>query len=132
SNNLTFWSGRDDVESSRRDFLTRVGFAIGASAVSACSRGLVQKAIPYLNKPEEITPGVAAWYATTCAGCSAGCALLVKTRDGRPIKIEGNDESRLFGGTCAAGQASVLSLYDAERLKGPLLRGEPATWEEVD
>jgi Fe-S-cluster-containing dehydrogenase component len=132
STTLTFWSGRDDVDNSRRDFLTRVGFAIAASALTGCSRGVVQKAIPYLNKPEEITPGVAAWYATTCAGCAAGCGLLVKTRDGRPIKIEGNGESRLFGGTCATGQASVLSLYDAERLKGPLWRGEPATWEEID
>ena len=132
SSSLTFWSGRDEVDASRRDFLTRVGFAVAASALTGCSRGVVQKAIPYLNKPEEITPGVAAWYATTCAGCAAGCALLVKTRDGRPIKIEGNDESRLFGGTCATGQASVLSLYDAERLKGPLWKGEPATWAEVD
>ena len=132
SSHLTFWSGRGEVEASRRDFLTRVGFGIAASAFTGCSRGLVQKAIPYLNKPEEITPGVALWYATTCAACAAGCGLLVKTRDGRPIKVEGNDQSRLFGGTCASGQASVLSLYDSERLRGPLWRGEPATWDEVD
>src|SRR5262249_10768601 len=95
--------------------------------------GTVQKAIPFLVKPEEITPGVASWYATTCGGCSSGCGLLVKTRDGRPIKIEGNESSPLTsGGTCASGQATVLSLYDAERLKGPLWHGETVTCPDVD
>src|SRR6185295_17270164 len=69
----------------------------------------------------------------TCGGCSAGCSLLVKTRDGRPIKIEGNDLSPIFGGgTCAVGQATVLSLYDDARLRGPLWKGKPASWHEVD
>ena len=118
---------------SRRDFLTLAGFSLAAAAMSACSRGRVQKAIPFLNKPEELTPGVPNWYASTCGGCSAGCSLLVKTRDGRPIKVEGNDESPLFGGgTCAVGQATVLSLYDDERLKRPLWRGSSASWEDVD
>jgi len=117
---------------SRRDFLTLAGFGLAAAA-AACSRGSVQKAIPMLNQPEQMTPGVASYYATTCGGCGAGCALLVKTRDGRPIKIEGNAESAVFGGaTCAAGQATVLSLYDDARLKGPLLRGQPAAWADVD
>jgi molybdopterin-containing oxidoreductase family iron-sulfur binding subunit len=118
---------------SRRDFLTLAGFGVAAAAMSACSRGRVQKAIPFLNKPEEVTPGVANWYATTCGGCTASCSLLVKTRDGRPIKIEGNSESALFGsGTCAVGQATVLSLYDDARLKQPLWHGQPVTWKEID
>jgi molybdopterin-containing oxidoreductase family iron-sulfur binding subunit len=70
---------------SRRDFLTLAGFSVAAAAMSACSRGRELKAIPFVNKPEELTPGVPNWYATTCGGCSAGCSLLVKTRDGRPI-----------------------------------------------
>src|SRR5919201_6143166 len=96
------------------------------------SRAPVEKAIPFLNKPEEVTPGVASWYATTCGGCASSCALLVKTRDGRPIKVEGNDKSGIFGGTCATGQATVLSLYDGDRLRGPLWQGEATTWDEVD
>lgn len=117
----------------RRDFLTLAGFSVAAAALSACSRGPVQRAIPMLSQPEELTPGVANWYATTCGGCSAGCSLLVKTRDGRPIKVEGNGESPLFGtGTCAVGQATVLSLYDDARLKGPLWRGQPTSWAEID
>ncbi|HXI32264.1 MAG TPA: molybdopterin dinucleotide binding domain-containing protein, partial [Vicinamibacterales bacterium] len=118
---------------SRRDFLTLAGFSIAAAAASACSRGAVQKAIPMLDQPEELTPGVPNWYATTCGGCSAGCTLTVKTRDGRPIKIEGNAESQVFGsGTCAAGQATVLSLYDEARLRGPVWRGQPAAWADID
>jgi len=124
------------ADTSRRDFLTLMGFslgAVGALGASACSRAPVQNAIPFASEPEELIPGVANWYATTCAGCSAGCGLLVKTRDGRPIKIEGNPDSPLFGGgTCAVGQATVLSLYDEERLRGPRWQGQPVSWEEVD
>jgi len=117
---------------SRRDLLTLMGFSLTAANL-ACSRAPVQKAIPFLNKPEELTPGVANWYATTCGGCSAGCPLLVKTRDGRPIKIEGNPDSPRFGGgTCAAGQATVLSLYDEDRLRGPLWIGQPTSWDAID
>ena len=117
----------------RRDFLTLAGFSVAAAAISVCSRGRVQKAIPFANQPEELTPGVANWYATTCGGCTSGCSLLVKTRDGRPIKVEGNSESSLFGtGTCAVGQATVLSLYDDARLKGPVWHGQPTSWAEVD
>ncbi len=105
----------------RRDFLTLMGFTLGAAA---CSRAPTQHAVPFVNAPEELTPGVANWYATTCGGCSAACSLLVKTRDGRPIKIEGNPDSPLFGGgTCAVGQATVLSLYDGERLRQPAVAG---------
>ena len=118
--------------SSRRDLLALMGFSLTAATL-ACSRAPVQKAIPFLNKPEELTPGVASWYATTCGGCSAGCPVLVKTRDGRPIKIEGNPDSPLFGGgTCAAGQATVLSLYDEDRLRGPLWFGQPTSWAAMD
>ncbi|KAB2841086.1 [Fe-S]-binding protein, partial [bacterium] len=80
---------------SRRDFLKTMGYGLGTVAMTACTRSPVHKAIPFLQKPEELTPGVANWYATTCAGCSAACSLLVKSRDGRPIKVEGNPESPL-------------------------------------
>ena len=114
----------------RRDFLGLMGFSLGAAA---CSRAPVEHALPFVRQPETITPGVATWYATTCGACPASCSLLVKTRDGRPIKIEGNDQSSLFGGgTCAVGQAAVLSLYDEARLRGPLWHGAPATWEDID
>ncbi len=125
----------DEIESqlARRDFLKAAGFAFAGAMLSGCARAPVEKAIPYLIQPEEIVPGRASYYASTCAGCSAGCGLLVKTRDGRPVKLEGNPEhpwSR--GGLCAVGQASLLGLYDSHRLKNPVLNGRETRWEDVD
>ena len=123
-------SGRG--ETTRRDFLAAMGFTLAAAGLAGC-RAPVQNAIPLLVGSDDIVPGVANWYATTCRGCASSCSLLVKQRDGRPIKIEGNAESTVFGGgTCATGQATVLSLYDDERLRGPLWHAQPANWAEVD
>jgi molybdopterin-containing oxidoreductase family iron-sulfur binding subunit len=120
------------AEATRRDFLSLVGFGVGAAALAAC-RSPVQHALPLTTATDRLVPGVANWFATTCGGCPSACTLLVKQRDGRPIKIEGNEESTLFGGgTCATGQATVLSLYDDERLRGPQWRGRPISWKEID
>ena len=125
-------SASSGPESTRRDFLALMGFSLAAAGLAGC-RAPVQNAIPLLVGSDQITPGISSWYATTCKGCGSSCSLLVKQRDGRPIKIEGNAESTLFGGgTCATGQATVLSLYDDERLRGPLLHGQDATWEAID
>ena len=116
----------------RRDFLAMMGFTLAAAGLTGC-RAPVQHAIPMLTGTDQLVPGVSNYYATTCRGCASSCSLLVKQRDGRPIKIEGNAESAIFGGgTCATGQATVLSLYDDERLRGPLWHGQPARWEEID
>ena len=119
---------------SRRSFLKTAGFTAAVSALAAgCSRAPVEKAIPYLIQPEEIVPGVSYIYASTCGACAAGCGLLVKTREGRPVKLEGNPSHPLsHGGLCAVGQASLLDLYDSQRLKGPWMQGRSAIWEEVD
>jgi len=115
----------------RRDFLSLMGFTV-AAGLAGC-RAPVQHAVPLLAGSDQIVPGVSNWYATTCGGCPSACSLLVKQRDGRPIKIEGNDRSSLFGrGTCATGQATVLSLYDGERLRGPLWKGQPVKWPAID
>ncbi len=126
--------GWDLGEASRRDFLKLMGFSLGAAALASCTPIPERQAVPPLTLADGAPlPGVETWYATTCGGCGAGCGLLAKTRDGRPIKIEGNPSSPVSGGaTCAVGQASVLSLYDDRRLKGPLLQGRPASWAEVD
>src|SRR4051794_25645383 len=118
-------SGSTSKAATRRDFLALMGFTIAAAGLSGC-RAPVQHAIPLLVGSDQLVPGVSNWYATTCRGCASSCSLLVKQRDGRPIKIEGNAESSIFGsGTCATGQATVLSLYDDERLRGPLWHGSP-------
>ncbi|MBI5631284.1 MAG: TAT-variant-translocated molybdopterin oxidoreductase [Elusimicrobia bacterium] len=121
------------VNIDRRTFLKAAGFSIGGVLLSACGRGPMNKVISYLSQPEEIVPGRAYWYASSCLGCSVGCATLVKTRDARPLKLEGNPEHPLsLGGLCAVGQASVLELYDDRRLRGPLIAGRTASWETVD
>lgn len=117
---------------SRRDFLKFLGFGVGAATLVACE-GPVNKAIPYLNKPEEITPGVANWYASTYSNGKDYCPILVKTREGRPIHIEGNSMSQVtHGAVNPRVQASVLSLYDSGRLKVPVADGAESTWTEVD
>jgi MoCo/4Fe-4S cofactor protein with predicted Tat translocation signal len=121
-----------DSDTTRRDFLTLMGFGATAATMAAC-RAPEQRAVPLPVATDTMIAGVANYYATTCGGCSSSCSLLVKQRDGRPIKIEGNEASPLFGGaTCATGQATVLSLYDNERLRGPLLAGKPAAWHQID
>ncbi len=125
-------NGTGRGEATRRDFLAMMGFTLAAAGLAGC-RGPVQNAVPLLVGSDDIIPGVANYYATTCRGCASSCSLLVKQRDGRPIKIEGNAESALFGnGTCATGQATVLSLYDDARFRNPIWHGQPATWDEVD
>jgi molybdopterin-containing oxidoreductase family iron-sulfur binding subunit len=118
-------------EGTRRAFLSGVGAAAAAS-LAAC-RAPTQYAVPLMSASEGAVPGVPNWYATTCDACPSACALLVKQRDGRPIKIEGNNLSQLFGGgTCATGQAALLSLYDDSRVRGPVWKGRPASWQEID
>src|SRR5215471_9712826 len=122
-----------DTGPSRRGFLKAAGFAFAGAALSGCSRGPVEKAMPYLVQPEGLVAGRAQYYASTCAGCSAGCGLLVKVRDGRPIKLEGNPEHAISrGATCAVGQASILGVYDSLRLQHPIAGGKASTWPEVD
>lgn len=116
----------------RRDFLKFVGFSVTAASLAACETP-VNKAIPYVVKPEEITPGVANWYASTYYDGNDYASIVVKTREGRPIKIEGNDLSKVtMGGTNARVQASVLSLYDSSRLNGPMANGNSTTWSAAD
>ena len=81
----------------RRDFLKIVGASAGAAAAAGCSDP-VQKLIPYVVQPEEITPGIPVYYASTCQECPTACGLHVRTREGRPIKLEGNPDHPLIIG----------------------------------
>ena len=118
--------------SSRRDFLKVMGFSVAAASLAACEAP-VRKAIPYLNKPEDIDPGIPNYYASTYFNGGEYCSIVVKTREGRPIKIQGNTLSPVSkGGTNAQVEASVLSLYDKERLAGPMIDGRKTEWEVID
>jgi molybdopterin-containing oxidoreductase family iron-sulfur binding subunit len=120
-----------DSKTNRRDFLKYVGFSTAAASLAACE-GPVIKSIPYVVQPEQIIPGVANYYATTIANGFDFASVLIKTREGRPIKVESNKEALVGGSTNARIQASVLSLYDSTRLQGPLENGEPIEWEVLD
>ena len=115
----------------RRDFLKYVGFSTAAASLAACE-GPVKYSIPYVVQPERIIPGVANYYATTIADGYDFASILVKTREGRPIKIENNTDAKSNGGANARVQASVLSLYDSTRIQGPLSNGEPVEWNVLD
>lgn len=122
----------------RREFLTIMGASM-AMASFACARRPVHKIIPYVVKPEPVTPGVANYYASTCQECSVGCGVLVKTRESRPIKLEGNPDHALnHGKLCGRGQASLLNLYDPDRIQAVFQqnRGQAgatqSTWLNAD
>jgi molybdopterin-containing oxidoreductase family iron-sulfur binding subunit len=124
---------------SRRDFLKIVGVT-GSTAVIGCSSKVAEESllIPYFFPPEDIIPGEAVWYATTCRECPAGCGVLAKNREGRVVKLEGNPLHPVNRGKlCARGQAAVQGLYNPDRIKQPLLKNqngtsEPIAWEQAE
>jgi anaerobic selenocysteine-containing dehydrogenase/NAD-dependent dihydropyrimidine dehydrogenase PreA subunit len=117
------------VKKSRRNFLKIMGFSVSALPLTGCVKIPVKKALPYLNKNDTIIPGVANWYASTWDGSP----VLVKTREGRPIKIEGNTKSSVtMGGANARMQGSVLSLYDSYRYRSAKVLKENVSWEFFD
>jgi molybdopterin-containing oxidoreductase family iron-sulfur binding subunit len=113
---------------SRRDFLKYVGFSTAAASLAACE-GPVIKSIPYVVQPTEIIPGVANYYATTIADGFDFTSVLVKTREGRPIKIENNTDAATNGMANARVNASVLGLYDNLRVKSPMKGDAEISWD---
>lgn len=126
-------SAQENNSTSRRDFLKYLGFSTAAAAIAASCETPVNKAIPYLNKPADIIPGMADYYATTFIEGGEAIPVVAKVRDGRPIKVEGNTLSSVYkGGTSARVQASVLDLYDTARLRFPKANGNAIAVEELD
>lgn len=123
----------EHTSSNRRDFLKLFGFSLTtATVISSCEKP-IHKAIPFFTRPEEVIPGKANYYASTYFDGDDYASVLVKVRDGRPIKIEGNELSPINkGGTSARIQASVLNLYDSARYSGPVSRGKEISWDDAD
>lgn len=129
-----FLGNNDALSSSsttRRDFLKYVGFSTAAATLAACE-GPVHKSIPYVLQPEQIIPGVADYYATSVFDGFDFANILVKTREGRPIKIDNNTIAGAKFTANARIHASILSLYDSMRLKEPKVEGKNATWSDVN
>ncbi len=120
----------------RRDFLKVLGVTGAASTMVGCSTGTVEKLIPYVSSPDNTVPGVSNFYASTCRECAAGCGVIVETRDGRALKIEGNPDHPVSrGAICARGQAALQGLYNPDRFRGPMMRQNgklvPITWDQA-
>lgn len=124
--------GASEFKTGRRDFLKFLGFGVAAATLASCEAPVI-KSIPYVNKPEDITPGVANWYASTFYDGNDFSNVLVKAREGRPIWLKGNKSFGLTkGGLTPRVAASVLNLYNGDRLKGAYANGVEATWTDVD
>ncbi|MCW0516462.1 TAT-variant-translocated molybdopterin oxidoreductase [Riemerella anatipestifer] len=116
---------------SRRDFLKLLGFSTAAVTLAACESPVI-KTIPYVVKPHNIIPGVPNYFASSFFDGYDFASVLVKTREGRPIKIEPNPVAGSLGKTNARVQAGLLSLYDNDKLKQPKLDGKDETFDKVD
>ena len=114
----------------RRDFLKLVGVTSAAAAGAGCLEfpPPPPRLYPYVTPPENVIPGVATYYATTCRECPAGCGLHVKTREGRAIKLEGNPNHPVNQGSlCARGQAGLQGLCNPDRFSAPMVRLDDGT-----
>jgi MoCo/4Fe-4S cofactor protein with predicted Tat translocation signal len=122
----------DETNTSRRDFLKFMGFGITAATLAACEAPVV-KSLPYVVKPNEVMPGIANYYSSTYFDGYDFASVMVKTREGRPIHIEGNKNSSLTGGGVSARvNSSVLSLYNTKRYQAPMMDGAVSDWATVD
>lgn len=110
--------GTDGV--ARRDFLKLMGASIALTTAAGCIRRPVQKMVPYNKQPEEVTIGVSNWYTSSYFDGQEGLGLLVKSREGRPVHIQGNPKFPLNGSSASVkAQASLLGLYEPNRLQKP-------------
>jgi MoCo/4Fe-4S cofactor protein with predicted Tat translocation signal len=117
----------------RRDFLKFLGFSVAAATLAACEAPVI-KAVPYVVKPEDVTPGVANWYASTYYDGASYANILVKSREGRPIHIKGNRDWGFTNGAVNPQiAASVLGLYNSDRLTAPQSKdGTQMSWSDAD
>ena len=120
----------------RRDFLKVLGVGGVAATAVGCYSDQVEKLIPYTTSPDQTVPGVSTYYASTCRECAVGCGIIVETRDGRAIKVEGNPEHPVNrGALCARGQSALQALYNPDRFRGPMKRQGNAlvatTWDDA-
>lgn len=123
---------RDRQTITRRDFLQAAGFSLAAAA-SACQRTPPPVSVHAAARPDAPPAGARLNYATVCGGCSAGCGVLASVRDGRAVKLEGlPDHPVSRGALCAGGQATILGLYDTQRLRRPQRGGAEVSWETID
>jgi Fe-S-cluster-containing dehydrogenase component len=118
---------------SRRRFLSLLSASAALAVGASCSKIDRGSIVPYTRHPGEIKPGVAAYYASTFQEGWNVQGVLVKTREGRPIHIEGNPEHPVSRGTVSLrAMGDLLGLYDPDRLRAPSFKGEAAAWKDAE
>src|SRR5258705_9685943 len=116
----------------RRSFFKIVANTGHAAAAGGCGPS-AEQFIPYVIPPDNIVPGIPAYFSTVCRECPSGCGLIAKNRDGRVIKLEGNpDHPTNTGGLCIRAHAGLQGLYHPDRFRGPLAAGQSVTWDEAE
>src|SRR6202158_5398540 len=116
----------------RRSFFKIVATTGAAAAAGGCGPS-AEQFIPYVIPPDNIVPGIPAYFSTVCRECPSGCGLIAKNRDGRVIKLEGNPDHPVNAGAlCIRGQAALQGLYDPDRYRGPLKGGKAVAWDEAE
>jgi molybdopterin-containing oxidoreductase family iron-sulfur binding subunit len=115
----------------RRRFLQLMAASLTMAGLAACGK-TPEHAVPAVHQAPQLAPGVASWYATAIPFCGIAQPVLGKTLAGRPIKLEGNSQHPMSGGTCDAfTQAAILQLYDPDRSQAPRFKGRETSWDEV-
>ncbi|MEK7444077.1 MAG: molybdopterin dinucleotide binding domain-containing protein [candidate division NC10 bacterium] len=116
----------------RRSFFKIVAASGAATAAGGCGQA-AETLLPYVSPPENIVPGIAAYFSTVCRECPAGCGVVAKNRDGRVIKLEGNPDHPVNAGAlCIRGHAALQGLYHPDRFRGALVGGKAAKWEDAE
>ncbi len=125
------WSDDERPDEGRRNFLKLMGASLALGGLAACTRQPTEYIVPYVRQPEELVPGRPLFYSTASTLNGVAKGLLVESHEGRPTKVEGNPEHPATLGACDAfSQASVLQLYDPDRLQTISYEGDIRGWGE--
>lgn len=117
----------------RRQFLKLMGASLLLSGVTACGETRSDHALPYVNQPEDVIPGLPRHYATAVLLEGYAQPVIATTYAGRPVKLDGNPEHPATrGASDAFMQSAIFGLYDPERSKTPRHDGVPTTWGTFD
>ncbi|MGZ5568183.1 MAG: TAT-variant-translocated molybdopterin oxidoreductase, partial [Limisphaerales bacterium] len=118
-----------DATFSRRDFMRIAAASIALAGATACTKQPAKEILPYIRQPEALVPGKPMYYATAMPLDGYGTGVIVKNREGHPVKVDGNeDHPAVARGSSIWMQASILDLYDPDRSQSITHFGEISDW----
>ena len=113
----------------RRSFLKLMSASLALAGLTACTRQPIERLVPYVKQPAELTPGEPLFFATAMPWNGYGLGMLVRSNEGRPTKIQGNPDHPIsLGATNLFMEASILDLYDPDRAQAVRNAGEISSW----